>query len=367
MSRLSVSIQNPLELEKVRDLEAMENVFLENRNGQDSVELAESLRGAVLNIVIESDVPQERHLRLIKEGLIKTVVLPLRYMQNRRLIEDFKTLWTEPIFYMGNPGEYRDLKSWNDLMVDSFDLTPSVIKGLAKMNPGSNIHARYLPPTNFHKPSSDRTHLVLPFSQINESEIHQTIAYLQEGKIDLPYLWLRPSAFIWNKSQIILDYLCESWFQITYRLRLNDFLDRFFYTKETLFEKDPKHGSLVLSAIERATAHANQKLEDRKNVNELWFLKCDNANIANAYETLKEIKMRVREEHEDDTVDFINFGGINTPVKVHSIHTPDLSDHCADVLRIVDVEWCRKQVTERMRRIISAHSQMSYEQPRGEL
>lgn len=163
--------------------------------------------------------------------------------------------------------------------------------------------------------------------------IEWSLEYFQKQKTDIPYIWLRPWAFLDNRLVDIVSELSSMGFELLHSVTFSKSNELFFSLKESLFRERPDIWAVFFPVISETYKVLDVMWID-SNYSELWFLRHKSLDTVQSYELLTEYKLRRRKEKEKYTYAKINVQWKEMWVEIHSIHVPDpnMSAHYEDLL-----------------------------------
>lgn len=231
----------------------------------------------------------------------------------------------------------RNLENLKDI---NFDKVKWIIKVIKDLNPNIKIIWESWLEYNQQVKWLEVNSWIVWSSILKSRFPEKSVKYFHGNEIDLPYIWLRPSAFSWEKFLKIKNKIEEQGFEVQHTIKMNDFLPRFFNLKRELFYNNPKIWKLFFTAMEEATLYMSNKLMIDSWYNEIWFLENEYNTLEESYTNLLKIKEKLRIE-EDESVKKIKKFWKDIDIKIHSLHTPDYKDHYTDINNIYD--QCNKR------------------------
>ena len=160
-------------------------------------------------------------------------------------------------------------------------------------------------------------------SILRSRDMESSLRYFKELNDDLPFVWVRPPVFLFNRVQKLTAHLEEKGFSLSHSAVLNSTPEIYRKLYMDVLMKAPREGLMYYSVL----AEMLKQVELRGgNVrySEVWFLNHSHETLLKAYQALTEMKIEMRRK-ENIPVTTVRIHGNTWPVFMHSIHVPDPS------------------------------------------
>lgn len=164
---------------------------------------------------------------------------------------------------------------------------------------------------------------VIVGSSILESRnVEGSLQYFAFPDKEPPFVWVRPPAFLFpERLQFIISTLRESGFEIGHSFKVQNTPQVYAKMYEPKFRKNPIEGKLFYSVMQEGLNQVALR-GGNPEYSEVWMLKSQESNLIEALKLLLGVKEYTREK-EGVPVTTTLTEGVEMPVLLHSIHSPD--------------------------------------------
>lgn len=156
---------------------------------------------------------------------------------------------------------------------------------------------------------------------LGSRSIEGSLKYFKEQNIDYPFIWVRPSAFLYRRMNWLLEKLERKGFSIVHSFPINNTPDVYHALYLSKLKKYPKEGVVYFTLMAESLKQIGQR-GGNPNYSEVWFLQHSHFSLIEAYETLGSIKREIRVQ-EEIPVTTVRIQNRIWPVLLHSVHVPN--------------------------------------------
>ncbi|HBB56818.1 TPA: hypothetical protein DEW47_01135 [Patescibacteria group bacterium] len=185
-------------------------------------------------------------------------------------------------------------------------------------------------------------------SAILESRnITGSFRYFASKTDELPFIWVRPAAFLFPQRLRLLDKLLkEHGFLIEHSFKIQNTPKVFVEMYKNKFQQNPKEGRIFFNAMHEGLNQITLRGGNAE-YSEVWFLSHCNLSILQSYSKILDIKKELRLQ-EKVPVSRIWIDKINMPVLLHAIHSsdPSISEHNRDLSVLSSFRECQQSFTD---------------------
>lgn len=159
---------------------------------------------------------------------------------------------------------------------------------------------------------------------LGSRSIKNSLEYFKEQSLNYPFIWVKPSAFLYKRLDHISAELEKRGFSVIHTFPISNTPNIYCAMYLNKFKKYPKEGILYFSLM----AESLKQVEFRggnPNYSEVWFLRHARYSLLEAYEILNSIKREIRVQEESPVAMVKIDNKAPSPVLLHSMHVPDSS------------------------------------------